>query len=176
MPDIYRLVEEVEKQKKAASVEDIFSLLDNVSNDTTPIEELRRSMHSSATVTLKDFATTSTGRAIKPSLPAKVDGYDTRFECFKMLIGGVDYGEGNSELYVKGHRYALEKYYEDAANNAGDLYLTESRLNEELVRFGSYNDLTRKGYFDGLNYVLKALKKSKELMAARIASLLKKEL
>jgi hypothetical protein len=61
----------------------------------------------------------------------------------------------------------LEKYYGDAYQNSKDLYVIEARVNDEINRFNS-NGVYEKGYYDGLAYILKALKRSKELLMSRI--------
>ena len=107
-------------------------------------------------------------RITRPRIPDNIGQYQTRFECFRGIIEHVDYQGQKINVYVEGHKDALEKYYADAYQNSNDLYVIEARVNDELSRSVSHSGLREKGYYDGLNYVLMALKRSKELLMSRI--------
>ena len=156
--DMFKLVEQVEKQKKM-DIDDIFSNLDSVRNEEVRKEETTARVYAS----VNDPSMIS-----RPRVPDKIGQYNTRFEAFRGIIEHVYYGTQNVNAYVEGHRDALEKYYGDAYQNSKDLYVIEARVNDELNRFNSHSGLYEKGYYDGLAYVLKALRRSKELLMSRI--------
>ena len=155
--DMFKLVEEVEKQK-AMNIDEIFNTLDSVKN-----EEVK-------TVQKKVYASDKGSSAVvsKPRIPDQIGSFETRFEAFRGVIEHVYYGVSNANVYVEGHRDALEKYYKDAYNNSKDLYVIEARVNDEINRYGTHSQLYEKGYYDGLFYVLKALKRSKELLMTKL--------
>ncbi len=157
--DMFKLVEEVEKQK-AMDIDAIFSDLDSVKNEE--ISTVKKKVYTSQT---------STSAVVnKPRIPDQIGSYQTRFEAFRGVIEHVYYGVSNANVYVEGHRDALEKYYKDAYNNSKDLYVIEARVNDEINRYGTHSQLYEKGYYDGLFYVLKALKRSKELLMTKLNS------
>ena len=57
-----------------------------------------------------------------------------------------------------------------------DISVYEDMLNRELQDYPSRYKLYDKGYYDGMMYVLKAVKKSKELIFERINNQIKSEL
>ncbi len=156
--DMYKLVEQVEKQK-SMDIDDIFSTLDSVKEEK--YSEPQQSAHSYADVG-------DPGMISKPKIPEDIGKYQTRFECFRGIIENVSYGTRTINVYVEGHRDALKKYYADAYQNSKDLYVIEARAGDEVNRYNSHNGLYEKGYYDGLMYVIKALKRSKELLMSRI--------
>lgn len=162
----------------------IFSMLDSIreENNLTSLDDVRqrvsRGSNPDNLVNLQRTAVSPSKVIRKPELPRIIENYDTRLDCFLIILQSVNYGETNSEEYMTGHRNALERYYTYAQSNPRDLSVVEGRLKDEL---SSYTTATRftlneKGYYDGLIYVQKALKKSKELIMDRIYVLLKKEL
>lgn len=164
--DMFKLVEEVEKQHKL-NIDEIFSDLDSVKTEETAKKQERVYTYKSVT---------DPGMVSKPLIPDEIGAYDTRFEAFRGVIEHVSYGTSNVNAYVEGHRDALEKYYKDAYNNSRDLYVIEARVNDEINRNSSHASLYEKGYYDGLVYVLKALKRSKELLMMKISNLVKAKL
>ena len=159
--DMFKLVEQVEKQKKM-DIDDIFSTLDSVKEE----EEVKKETNKYANYAEVNDPTTIS----RPRIPDNIGEYDTRFECFRCIIENVSYGSRNVNAYVEGHKDALEKYYGDAYQNRKDLYVIEARVNDELNKTVSHSALYEKGYYDGLAYVLRALKRSKELLMQRISS------
>ena len=157
--DMFKLVEEVEKQK-AMDIDAIFSDLDSVKNEE--VDTVKKKVYASDT--------SATATVSKPRIPDEIGSFETRFEAFRGVIEHVYYGVSNVNIYVEGHRDALEKYYKDAYNNSKDLYVIEARVNDEINRYGTHSQLYEKGYYDGLFYVLKALKRSKELLMAKLNS------
>lgn len=107
----------------------------------------------------------------KPEI-ANVSSYESRFEAFVLMLKNVDYGTSNSKEYVKGHINAIKKYLELSYEYQYDLSTIEDKLNYEIENDEPNESIEDKGYYDGLIYVLKALRKSKELIVERI----KKEL
>jgi len=157
--DMFKLVEEVEKQK-SVDLDEIFNDLDLVKNSKAE-ENINVSEP-------KARRSEDVNLVSKPIIPNNIGAYDTRFEAFKGIIEHVSYGTDNINSYVEGHKNALEKYYRDAYNNSKDLYVIEARVNDEINKTGSHSGLYEKGYYDGLVYVMKALKRSKELLMAKI--------
>ena len=88
----------------------------------------------------------------------------------------MNYGKENSVEYVNAHRQALEDVYRDASNNAKDLYVIEARVNDEINRTISKTTIAEKGYYDGLMYALKAIRKSKTMMMDKIVNILNNSL
>lgn len=158
--DMFQLVQEMEKQK-ASSIDEIFSQLDSVKENKEVYTRPRNTAGSSAG---------NVSLIRKPTIPEDIGDYDTRFSAFKGIIEHVSYGGNgtNASAYVDGHRDALEKYYKDAYTNSKDLYVVEARVNDEINRATSRTHLYEKGYYDGLFYVLKALKRSQELLMNRL--------
>lgn len=153
--DMFKLVQEVEKQK-SMNIDEIFSDLDSIKNEEVKTKEDRYA---------NSAATTSSVNLIrKPTIPDDIGSFHTRFEAFKGIIEHVYYGSSNASDYVQGHSDALEYYFKDAYTNSKDLYVVEARVNDEINKFSSRAQLYQKGYYDGLFYVLKALKRSKELI------------
>jgi len=157
--DMFKLVEEVEKQK-TMNIDDIFQTLDSVKDGQTISSEKKTTYTSSSAKNNNVIK--------KPNLPEEFGQFDTRFEAFRGIIEHVDYGNNIENSYVVGHKDALEKYYKDAYNNTKDLYVIEARVNDEINKYRNSGQLYDKGYYDGLFYALKALKKSKELLMNRI--------
>ncbi len=162
--DMFKLVEEVEKQKKV-DLDEIFNDLDLVRNANTEETQTRSEP--------KARKAEDVNLVSKPIIPGNIGPYDTRFEAFKGIIEHVSYGTDNINSYVEGHKNALEKYYRDAYKNSKDLYVIEARVNDEINKSGAHSGLYEKGYYDGLVYVMKALKRSKELLMAKIDSKIK---
>lgn len=173
--DIFKLVQEVEKQKRA-SLDDIYQMLDDAqtNNSTESVVDVKTKVNQStaslSSLNIKSNINAS-NRITLPTFPSQVT-FDTRFDCFKALIEGVNYGYENSVEYVNAHRQALEDVYQDAFNNAKDLYVTEARVNDEINRTISKTTVREKGYYDGLMYALKAIRKSKTLMMDKIVNIL----
>lgn len=113
-----------------------------------------------------------TADVYKPSL-SDISEYDTRFDGFTILLKNIDYKDNNSE-YVNGHKKAIKDQYKKAYE-LNDLNKFESIINEEIANYSSQT-LSDKGYYDGMMYVLKAVKKSKELIFERINNQIKSEL
>lgn len=176
--NIFDLVEEVNKEKKKSSmavekeINDIYSMLDEIKKDNNiSIDDVREKINdyaknSNAKINdrLENYSTVVT----KPDIPSFVLDYNNYSECVTSFIRCVDYGANNSKEYVEGHKKALEKYYKDIMNNRKDIYVVEGRINEDINNYNSKTSLRDKGYYDGLFYVLKSLKKAKELLTGRI--------
>ncbi len=158
--DMFKLVEEVEKQR-ASNIDDIFNDLDSIRK-----EEAQPSVSPGSTASYQKSSDVRLVR--KPSIPEDIGNYTTRFEAFRSIVEHVSYGSTDVNDYMAGHRDALEKYYKDAYNNSRDLYVIEARVNDEINRYTSRYQLYEKGYYDGMFYILKALKRSKELLMARL--------
>lgn len=114
----------------------------------------------------------------RPSIPMIPTNLKTRLDIFLYCLKNVDYGSSNNRSYVDGHLEALDSYLEKAQMNSNNLEVVSGILVDEIKRLGntSKSDLREKGYYDGLNYVNQALKKSKDIMAKNINDILQREL
>lgn len=163
--DMFKLAEEVAKQNSAnkkeetevqADLDSIFSDLDSITNSYEKSEE--------------------SVRVIKPALPNNIGDYTTRYEAFKCLVEAVSYGRNNSEEYVKGHKDALEKFSQSCYQNRKNMSVYEDELNREIADYPSRYKLYEKGYYDGMFFILKAIKRSKELAMDNLVKELRAEL
>ena len=148
-----------------SQVEDIYEKMSNDTPDLITLKEdegLRRS--------------TTVNRPEVPSI--KDESFERRIDYLLYMLKSVNYGAENSQIYVRGHLKALNKYIKDAQFNAKNLLVVEARVSKEITEYSRKpkNDLEVKGYYDGLNYVYKALRLSKEEMALKIYKILKREL
>ena len=157
--DMFKLVEEVENQKKL-NVDDIFDVLDTVKDE----DFVDTVVHTPRYEKVSEVKTIT-----KPTIPVNFGNYDTRFEAFRGIIEHVSYGTDVVNVYVEGHRDALQKYYKEAYDNSKDLYVIEARVSDEIQKNVSHSQLYEKGYYDGLVYTLQALNKSKELLIDKIS-------
>ena len=146
--DMFKLVEQVEKQKseRDANLDSIFSDLDALTNTDGGAKQ----------VTI-------------PSIPNHIGSYLTRYDCFKAIIEHVSYGTSNVKEYMNGHKDALNKYYVDVNDCKKDLSVLERKVSQDIQNYGSHDQLYEKGYYDGMLYVLKAIKRSKELIMKEMA-------
>lgn len=169
------------------NIDQIYGMLDEIKEDgdASSLDNIRQTVSSSYNRTDSGLNFSSrevnTGKSYvvkKPVVPADIGDYDSRYDYFIAYLSAVDYGNNNSPDYMSGHMAALEKYYNDAQANKKDLTLVEARLNDEVNEASSVPRTTiyEKGYYDGLYYVIRSLKKSKEHMTEYIYKLLKREL
>lgn len=189
--DIYKLVEQLNKNKISdnSKIEEIYNILDSIDkednstinlhldNNTSTNKNNTSSANTSRTVNLADLKNKI--RSVKkPTFPKEIRPFDNRSDCFFNILAEVNYGSDNNEDYTKGHRDALEKYYTIVKNNSKDLYVVEGQVNDELNnRLASKSsDYYANGYYDGLEYVSRALVKSKDLISKKIYQELLKEL
>lgn len=182
MPDnntnIFDLVEEVNKNKKKNNssidkeINDIYSMLDDIKEDNNiSVEDVRSKINSYSqnnNANIKDKLENYSTVVSKPEVPDEVTDYDLYSECVLTYISSVDYGKNNSREYVTGHKAALEKYYSAINNNKKDIYVIEANVNEDINNYNSKSSLRDKGYYDGLIYVLKSLKKAKQQLIIKI--------
>lgn len=175
--NIFDLVEELNKSKNKSSMQkekeinDIYSMLDEIKNDNNiSIDEVRDKVnnYSNFSKTVNDSLENYSTVVNVPTLPNSVTNYDTYSECIFAFFRAVDYGTSNSKQYVQGHKSALEKYYNEITNNHKDIYVVEARLNEEINKFSSKDDVFSKGYYDGLFYALRSIKKARALLESKI--------
>ncbi len=171
------------EDNKFKEIDKMFENLQKANDETVDSlkAKLRNKEKTPDLASLKHNSSTLKGsiRIKRPVIPKDLDlDLDTRFECFLYLVQNVNYGSANVPTYVKGHMAALEKYLNQAKLNPNDLHYTEAALSDEINAMlnESKTDIEAKGYFDGLNYVHKALRTSKEQMADKIDKILRKEL
>lgn len=103
------------------------------------------------------------GMLSKPEVPNITSNYNSVFEAYRYILENVSYGEVNSSDYVDNHIKALDKYYEIAIDNVSYLEELEQKLSNEIENAPS-SSVEEKGYYDGLFYCLKALRKAKTYM------------
>lgn len=185
--NIFDLVEEVNKEKKKSSIQrekemnDIYSMLDDIKNDNNiSVDDIREKVNNFASEktdkNINDRLENYSNTVQKPEVPSMVSNYDTYSECVLSFITSVNYGLNNSREYVEGHKEALEKYYLEIKNNHKDIYVVEAHINEEINGYSSKSSIRDKGYYDGLFYVHKSLKKAKEMLTGKVNNLLIKKL
>ena len=175
--DIFELVDKMNKTKKKSAMEkekeinDIYSMLDDIKNDNNiSVDDVREKVNNYSFLNPNNEESLENYSAVvhKPTLPENVVNYDTYSECIFAFFTAVDYGTNNSKQYVKGHKTALEKYFIEIKNNRKDIYVVESRLNDEINNYSSSDNVYDKGYYDGLFYALRSIKKAKSLMESKI--------
>ena len=170
------------ENKKFDEIDKMFENLQKANDETVDSlkDKLRKERPSDlANLKRNSYDMKGSIRIKRPVVPRVLDvSFETRFDYFLYLIQNVNYGTSNVPAYVKGHMAALEKYLNEAKLNPNNLYYTEAALSDEINMMlkESKTDIKTKGYFDGLNYVHKALRRSKEEMAQKINTILKKEL
>lgn len=108
------------------------------------------------------------GMLAKPEVPNITSNYNNVFEAYRYMLENVSYGEANSRDYVDNHIKALNKYYEVATNNVSCLEELEQKLSNEIENTPS-SSVEEKGYYDGLFYCLKSLRKAKTYMLEKCA-------
>jgi len=145
--------------------------IENAINQTIE-ETLQSATKQRETVIITQSATSTSAIVRRPSIPTKkeVGDFDGRYDCFKKIIEKVNYGTNNSADYVRGHSEALQKYFDQAQNTTNNLTVVEGRVKEEVNKYSNIRKTNAylKGYYDGLLYVYRALRNSREYMAERI--------
>ncbi len=183
--DIYKLVEQLNKNKISdnSKIEEIYNILDSIDLEDKNTVNLKVDNNVNTTSTNKRSVNLADLKnkikaVKKPSFPKEIRPFDNRSDCFFNILAEVNYGNDNNEDYIKGHRDALSKYYMIVKNNSKDLYVTEGQVNDELNNRVSLksSDYYANGYYDGLEYVSKALIKSKDLISKKMYQELLKEL
>ncbi len=164
---------------KFNEIDKMFDELQRANDETVDSLKERLSSHEDL-VSLKDdvYSERKTVSLKRPSLPKTLPtSLNTRLDIFLYCLKNIEYGP-NNRSYVDGHLSALNKYLEQARLNQNNLEVVSGTVIDEIKRTGANtkNDLQEKGYYDGLNYVNSALKKSKDVMAKKINDILKREL
>lgn len=182
--NIFDLVEQVNKNKNKSSMQvekemdDIFSMLDDIKSDNNiSVDDVRNAVNNySSNKVIDDSIERNTAQVKKVNVPSSVSGWNLYSECILAYFKAVDYGTDNSKEYVDGHKAAIEKYYTEITNNRKDIYVVEGHVNDELSAFTSKASLKDKGYYDGLFYVLKVLRKAKVQVGSSLATTLRKKI
>ncbi len=177
--DIYKLVEQLNKNKISdnTKIEEIYNLLDSIKTDDESVVNNNGSSSKEKMTSLGDLKN-KVMPIRRPAFPTEIRSFENRSDCFINILQEVDYGSDNNEDYVKGHKAALEKYFSVSKNNPKNFYVVEGQVNNELQGYKKANNVGAyaRGYYDGLNFVLSALNKSKDLMAEKVYRELLKEL
>lgn len=178
--DIYKIVEQMNKNKESTNskVDEIFDMLDSIKAEPNNSSVSYNSNYSSAAKRSLSDLKNSIKPVKKPIFPNEINVYENRSDCFINILKEVVYTDDNNVDYVKGHRDALEKYYTVAGNNVKDLSIVEGQVNDELKNRSRANaaDMYARGYYDGLEYVSRALVTSKNLVSKKIYQKLLSEL
>ena len=177
--DIYKLVEQLNKNKISdnTKIEEIYNLLDSIKDDNENITNNSFVSSKKKTASLSDFKD-KIKPIRRPVFPSEIRSFENQSDCFINILQEVDYGSENNEDYVNGHKAALEKYFSISKNNPKNFYVVEGQVNNELSGYKKTNNVGAyaRGYYDGLNFVLNALNKSKNLITDKIYQKLLKEL
>lgn len=177
--DIYKIVEQMNKNKisDSSKVDEIFNMLDSLSANPSSSKVTYNSSNSSRVSSLADLKN-SIKPIKKPAFPVEIRPFENRSDCFINIIQEVSYASDNNDDYTKGHKDALGKYYSAANSNSKDLCIVEGQVNDELKnRYrASASDMYARGYYDGLEYVAKALSTSKNLISKKLYQKLLSEL
>ncbi|MDO4940374.1 MAG: hypothetical protein Q4E33_01620 [Erysipelotrichaceae bacterium] len=115
------------------------------------------------------------GMLNKPEVMDINKDYNNVFDAYRDILENVSYGEANNKDYVDNHIKAINKYYEFASNHVNDLEVVEQALGNEIENAPSAN-VEQKGYYDGLFYCLKALRKAKTYMLEKCSKELNNDL
>ncbi len=107
---------------------------------------------------------------------APVSG-STRYDYFMDILNNVDYREGFRGNYMEGHQRILDMFKEKASFCQEDLSKLDRDIAEarQSYRGNNRRDAYIRGCMDGIDYVEKALKKSKLYMMTRIKEELAQE-
>lgn len=182
--NIFDLVDQVNKNKQKSSMQtekemdDIFSMLDDIKTDNNiSVDDVRNAVNSySSSKVIDNSIERNTAQVRKVTVPNSVDGWELYSECVLAYFKAVDYGTDNSKDYVEGHKAAIEKYYKEILNNRKDIYVVEGHVNDEISAFTSKSSIKDKGYYDGLFYVLKSIRKAKSQVGSSLAAILRKKI
>jgi len=163
------------------SIDEIFADLESSMNDSESIDDvLKRVSQRGEAFNINITGYTNTKVVHRPTRPDinSLGEFVSRYDTFKKIIEKVNYGVGNATEYVNGHADALKKYYAQGQSDSNDLTLVESRVSEEIHHYEQVDktNVYVKGYYDGLIYVYRALKDSKDLALKQIYQKLKKGL
>lgn len=97
-----------------------------------------------------------------------VPGND-RYSYFVNLLDNVTYAQSYRGYYMEGHQRMIDMFKEKAKFCQENLSKLDSDIRDERRRYASSKkDSYTKGCLDGIDYVEKALKKSKLYMMTRI--------
>lgn len=177
--DIYKIVEQMNKNKVSDSskVDEIFDMLDSLSAEPVRSSVTYNSNSGSRVSSLADLKN-SIKPIKKPAFPVEIRPFENRSDCFINIIQEVNYASDNNDDYIKGHKDALGKYYSAGKNNSKDLCIVEGQVNDELKNRtrASSSDMYARGYYDGLEYVARALATSKNLISKKMYQKLLSEL
>lgn len=118
---------------------------------------------------------TNAGTLTKAQMKEVSGDFDNVYDAYKNLVENVSYGSENSKDYVKGHKAALDKCFDIVYEFNSNIFEAEEKISNELESYES-STIEEKGYYDGLFYSLKAIKKAKEYMLDKISKEINREL
>ena len=107
----------------------------------------------------------------RPDVKGKVgeDYEGNRYSCFLNILDNVSYSQSYRGYYMEGHQRMIDMFKEKAKFCQENLSLLETDLQNERQRYlNSKKDTYSKGCLDGIEFIEKALKKSKLYMMTRI--------
>ena len=92
-----------------------------------------------------------------------------RYSYFLSLLDNVTYSQSYRGYYMEGHQRVIDMFKEKAKFCQENLSLLETDLRYERQRYANNKkDAYSKGCLDGIEFIEKALKKSKLYMMSRI--------
>lgn len=109
----------------------------------------------------------NTSIVLKPEL-SEVNDYTSFSNLIFKMIQNVNYGTNNASEYVFGHKKALKEYALEIKNNNENINLVEDNISLKINSIQTKSSLEDKGYYDGLLYVLKAIRKAKDKIYLKI--------
>ena len=113
----------------------------------------------------------------KPSFNKHIKRYSSRMEFVKEAIHQVNYGLKYRGYYQDGHKQALsdiDKCLSQYSYNLDELAdQIKVQIKEIRIQYKDYKKAYITGYIDGLEYIQKAIIKSKDLMMERIINEIK---
>lgn len=113
-------------------------------------------------------------KAEKPKFKTSIKKYSSRIEVVKEAIHQVNYGIKYRGYYQDGHKQALsdiENLLSEYSYNLDELAeQIQTQTNEMSIQYKNNKKAYIVGYIDGLEYVQKAIIKSKYIMMERIVN------
>ena len=161
--------------------EEIYQQLDALMKNKESADAIQREVNTRYTSKSTSFVNNTFDSATvkRPAVPLPSSvSYNGRYDCFVKILEKVDYGSYNANEYVKGHSEALNKYHDQALTSSKDLSMVEGRLKDEITKYNHIEktNLYVKGYYDGLLYVYRALKNSKDAIVEEMIKTLQRGL
>lgn len=152
---------------------DNYSLYETIYNKLTEYSKLSENQLKEMKGNLKEYnyrdvsrrivdVNTLVGSIVEKPEVAEISIKDYYIEYILETINAVNYGDDNSKEYCLGHDKALDKYFDDIKKNKNTIETLE-KLNNEIESIKDKTSIEDKGYYDGLFYILKTIKKANQI-------------